>query len=155
MNIGDKIPDITFDTTNHNKKKLSDYRGKWLVLYFYPKDSTPGCTLEGHQFRDAYQSFKELNAEILGVSKDSLESHERFKCKHHFPFELITDPEGLLCQQFDVINIKKFFGKEIKGIQRSTFLIDPEGFLREAWRKVKVLGHGASVLSRLKQLQHA
>ena len=154
MKIGDPLPPLTFHATNGLSKKLNDYQGKWLVLYFYPKDSTPGCTLEGRQFRDHYPEFQRLNTEIFGISRDSRESHERFKCKQQFPFELISDSDETWCQLFDVIKTKSFFGKQLVGIQRSTFIIDPNSTLRHEWRKVSVLGHVADVLATLEKLQN-
>ena len=153
MKIGDQLPPIKFHASNDLIKQFSDYQGKWLVLYFYPKDSTPGCTIEGQQFRDAYPEFQALNTEIFGISRDSLQSHERFKCKQQFPFELISDSDEALCQLFDVIKAKSFFGKQIRGIQRSTFIIDPNGVVCHEWRKVSILGHVAEVLATIKSLQ--
>jgi thioredoxin-dependent peroxiredoxin len=131
---------------------LSAYQGQYLVLYFYPKDSTPGCTLEGQAFRDNYAKFKDLNTEILGVSRDSLKSHENFKCKQEFPFELISDADESLCAAFDVIKMKNMYGKQVRGIERSTFLIDPEGKVVKEWRKVSVKGHCDEVLATLQAL---
>jgi thioredoxin-dependent peroxiredoxin len=131
---------------------LADYQGKYLILYFYPKDSTPGCTLEGQDFRDNYAKFKALNAEILGVSRDSLKSHDNFKCKQEFPFELISDTDETLCKAFDVIKMKNMYGKQVLGIERSTFLIDPEGNVAKEWRKVSVKGHCEQVLAALKEI---
>jgi thioredoxin-dependent peroxiredoxin len=131
---------------------LADYKGKYLILYFYPKDSTPGCTLEGQDFRDNYAKFKALNAEILGVSRDSLKSHDNFKCKQEFPFELISDTDETLCKAFDVIKMKNMYGKQVLGIERSTFLIDPEGNVAKEWRKVSVKGHCEQVLAALKEI---
>ncbi|WP_133129913.1 peroxiredoxin [Legionella yabuuchiae] len=152
MNVGDKIPPYEFEATNEVQSSLDAYRGNWLVLYFYPKDSTPGCTLESQEFRDHYSEFKKNNAEILGVSRDSLKSHERFKTKQELPFELISDQDEALCQAFGVIKMKSMYGKQVRGIERSTFLIDPEGNVRHEWRKVSVKGHVAEVLSELKAL---
>ena len=124
-------------------------RANILVLYFYPKDSTPGCTQEGQDFRDNYAKFKALNAEILGVSRDSMKSHENFKCKQEFPFELISDTDEALCKAFDVIKMKNMYGKQVQGIERSTFLIDPDGKIVKEWRKVSVKGHCEAVLAAL------
>ncbi|WED43056.1 peroxiredoxin [Legionella cardiaca] len=154
MNVGDKLADIEFTATNGLQGKLSDYHGKWLILYFYPKDSTPGCTLEGQDFRDYYPQLQKLHAEVLGISRDSLKSHENFKCKQEFPFELISDKDEVLCQQFDVIKMKSMYGKQVRGIERSTFLIDPQGVLRREWRKVSVKNHVAEVIKTLQELQH-
>lgn len=153
MIIGDVVPEVEFRATGSIQGTLADYRGKWIVLYFYPKDATPGCTVEGRDFRDASASFQALNAVIFGVSRDSLESHERFKGKFEFPFELISDADEHLCQLFDVIKMKSMYGKKMLGIERSTFLIDPEGRLRHEWRRVRVVGHVDAVLATLKSLQ--
>ncbi|MFA5958973.1 MAG: peroxiredoxin [Tatlockia sp.] len=149
MNLGDKITDSAFKTTHNPCAHFSDFAGKWLILYFYPKDATPGCTLEGQDFRDAYAEIRALNAEVLGVSRDSLTSHEKFKCNQSFPFELVSDDEEHLCQLFDVIKMKNLYGKQVRGIERSTFLIDPEGVLRKEWRKVTVKGHVLEVIDAL------
>lgn len=150
MNTGDLISDFAFTATSGLNARLSDYRGQYVVLYFYPKDSTPGCTTEGQDFRDAYPQFQKLNTQIFGVSRDSLKSHENFKSKQNFPFELISDPEEVLCQLFDVIKMKSMYGKQVRGIERSTFLIDPQGKLINEWHKVNVKGHVEQVLSALK-----
>ena len=133
MKLGDQLPSLEFHATNGLIKNLKDYKDQWLVLYFYPKDGTPGCTMEGRQFRNHYSEFQALNTEIFGVSRDTQESHERFKCKQNFPFELISDTDETLCQWFDVITTKSFFGKQLRGIQRSTFLIAPDGILAHEW----------------------
>jgi peroxiredoxin Q/BCP len=125
---------------------LSDHRGHPVVLYFYPKDNTPGCTTEGEQFRDLYEQFTKAGAVIVGVSRDSLKSHENFKTKMAFPFDLIADTDEKLCAQFDVIKMKNMYGKQVRGIERSTFLIDGSGALAQEWRKVKVPGHAQAVL---------
>ncbi|KTC88030.1 MULTISPECIES: peroxiredoxin [Legionella] len=153
MKVGDKLPPQTFSATSDLQSCLSAYKGKWLILYFYPKDATPGCTTEGQEFREAYAKFKMLNAEIFGVSRDSLKSHENFKCTQQFPFELISDKEEILCQLFDVIQMKSMYGKQVRGIERSTFLIDPQGVLRYEWRKVSVKGHVDEVMKTLENLQ--
>lgn len=132
--------------------KLSDLKGKNIVIYFYPKDNTPGCTTEGQNFRDLYPQFQQANTVIFGVSRESLKSHENFKAKQNFPFELISDPDEELCKLFDVIKLKKLYGKEYMGIERSTFLIDKEGVLRQEWRKVKVDGHAEEVLKAAQAL---
>lgn len=139
-------------TGEQNPIKLSDLQGKNVVIYFYPKDNTPGCTTEGQAFKDLYNEFQALNTIILGVSRESLKSHENFKAKQNFPFELISDPDEALCKQFDVIKLKKLYGKEYLGIERSTFLIDSKGVLRKEWRKVKVDGHAEDVLNAIKSL---
>lgn len=132
---------------------LADHAGKWLVLYFYPKDSTPGCTTEGNDFNALLPKFRKLGAEILGVSRDSLKSHRNFCTKQGFRFELVSDPDEKLCRAFDVIKPKKLYGREYVGIERSTFLVDPEGRLVEQWRGVKVPGHAQAVLDALKAAQ--
>jgi peroxiredoxin Q/BCP len=132
---------------------LADYAGKWLVLYFYPKDSTPGCTTEGLDFNALLPTFRKLGAEILGVSRDSLKSHQNFRARQGFDFELASDPDEKLCKAFDVIKPKKLYGREYVGIERSTFLVDPDGVVRQAWRPVKVPGHAQAVLDALKAAQ--
>jgi thioredoxin-dependent peroxiredoxin len=151
VSVGNKIPEFEAKATGGKSVNLSDYRGKFVVLYFYPKDSTPGCTQEGQDFRDNYSKFKALNAEIVGVSRDSLKSHENFKCKQAFPFELISDTDETVCNTFDVIKMKNMYGKQVQGIERSTFLIDPQGLLVREWRKVSVKGHCEQVLSALQE----
>jgi peroxiredoxin Q/BCP len=133
--------------------KLSDFVGKIVVLYFYPKASTPGCTQEGLDFKAAINKFRRHSAVILGASRDSLEAQERFKAKQAFPFELISDPGEALCKLFDVIKLKNMYGKKVRGVERSTFLIDAEGVLRQEWRKVKVKGHVDEVLEAVKALK--
>ncbi|HET8731471.1 MAG TPA: peroxiredoxin [Moraxellaceae bacterium] len=150
--IGDSVPDFRLPATSNKEVLLSALRGWHVVLYFYPKDSTPGCTLEGQVFRDMFNEFKAEKCMILGVSRDSLKSHENFKEKQCFPFELITDANEELCRLFDVIRMKNMYGKMVEGIERSTFLIDKEGVLRAEWRKVKVEGHGQEVLAAVRQL---
>jgi thioredoxin-dependent peroxiredoxin len=150
MNIGESVPDFAFSATNGLHGQLSDYQGKHVVLYFYPKDATPGCTTEGQDFRDAYAQFQALNTILFGISRDSLKSHENFKAKQNFPFELISDQDEQLCQLFDVIKMKSMYGKQVRGIERSTFIIDPQGALIKEWRKVSVKGHVSDVLNALK-----
>ena len=150
--IGKRVPAFTLPATGEKTIKLSDFKGKKLVIYFYPKDSTPGCTTEGQNFRDNYLKFKRAGAEILGVSRDSIASHEKFKAKQAFNFDLISDQEEELCTIFDVIKEKKLYGKKHMGIERSTFLIDEKGVLRHEWRKVKVAGHVEEVLAAVKAL---
>lgn len=140
------VPDFQLPATSGKTFRLSDYLGKNLVLYFYPKDSTPGCTTQGMQFRDAYAEFQKLNTEIFGISRDSLKSHENFKAKFTFPFELLSDTEELACTQFGVMKMKNMYGKQVRGIERSTFIIDKNGKLVKEWRGVKVDGHAAEVL---------
>ena len=129
--------------------KLADFAGRWLVLYFYPKDSTPGCTTEGIEFNALLPKFQELGAEVLGVSRDSLKSHRNFCTKQGFRFRLVSDADEALCQAFDVIKPKKLYGREYVGIERSTFLVDPQGRVVQAWRGVKVPGHAQAVLDAL------
>ncbi len=150
--LGKKVTDIKLAATGEQEIKLSDYQGKNIVLYFYPKDSTPGCTTEGQNFRDSKGKFTRQKTVILGVSRDSIKSHENFIAKQKFNFDLISDANEKLCNQFDVIKEKNMYGKKLMGIERSTFLIDKNGVLREEWRKVKVDGHVDEVLARVKEL---
>ena len=144
--VADFKAEATGDTTVH----LKALRGTKVVIYFYPKDSTPGCTTESQDFRDLHSKFRRQNTVIFGVSRDSLASHEKFKAKHGFPFELISDPDEKLCRKFDVIKEKNLYGRKFMGIERSTFLLDEKGKLRQEWRKVKVKGHAAEVLDAVK-----
>ncbi len=146
------VADFQAQATNGQLVKLSDLKGRQVVIYFYPKDSTPGCTTEGQGFRDQYGAFEAANTLVLGVSRDSLKSHENFKCKQEFPFELVSDKDEALCQLFDVIKLKKLYGKEYLGIDRSTFLLDNSGVLRQEWRSVKVPGHVDAVLAAAQAL---
>ena len=150
--LGKAVKDFTSPSTGGGVFRLSEQRGKKLVLYFYPKDNTPGCTLEGTDFRDRYKEFRKAGAEVLGVSRDSLKSHEGFKAKMRFPFELLSDAEEELCNQFGVIKMKNMYGKKVRGIERSTFVLDGEGRLAREWRGVKVPGHVEEVLSFVKTL---
>ena len=153
VSVGKKVPDFTAPATGEQTISLSQFKGKKnVVLYFYPKDSTPGCTKEGEAFRDHIDEFNQLDTVILGVSKDSMKRHENFKAKYEFPFELLSDEDEQLCQLFDVIKLKKNYGREYMGIERSTFLIDKEGVLRKEWRKVKVKGHVEEVLEAVKEI---
>ncbi|MFU8836884.1 MAG: peroxiredoxin [Thiohalomonadaceae bacterium] len=152
VSLNEKVPDFSLPATGDQQLSLKDFKGKNLVIYFYPKDSTPGCTTEGQNFRDHHDAFTALNTVILGVSRDSIKSHENFKAKQDFPFELLSDADETLCQLFDVIKEKNMYGKTVLGIERSTFLIDSQGTLRQAWRKVKVDGHVAEVLAAVKAL---
>ncbi|WP_426416558.1 peroxiredoxin [Aestuariirhabdus sp. LZHN29] len=147
VSIATPIPDFNAQATSDRCISLSGLRGSQVVLYFYPRDSTPGCTTEGQDFRDLHSQFGEANTLIIGISRDSLRAHENFKAKQSFPFELISDSDEALCTAFDVIKMKNMYGKQVRGIERSTFLIDSEGVLRHEWRKVKVKGHAAEVLA--------
>ena len=150
--VGKKVPAFSADATGEQKIRSKDLRGSHVVLYFYPKDSTPGCTLEGQDFRDNHTRFRRAKTVILGVSRDTVASHEKFKAKQSFPFELLADTEEKLCKLFDVIKLKNMYGKKVRGIERSTFLIDKDGVLRQEWRKVKVAGHVEDVLAAVKAL---
>jgi len=152
--IGKPIPDIELLITSGRQVKLSDYRGKHLILYFYPKASTPGCTTEGRDFSSAMDDFTAAGAVILGASRDGIKAQENFKAKQGFPFDLVSDKEEALCKLFDVIKLKKLYGKESFGIERSTFLIDSEGVLRREWRKVKVKDHVTEVLAAVQALNN-
>lgn len=147
------IQDFSLPATSNTVFRLSEKTGKVVVIYFYPKDSTPGCTTEGQDFRDLHEQFAAAETLVFGVSRDSLKSHENFKGKQCFPFELISDSDETLCQLFQVIKPKKLYGKEYIGIERSTFLIDKQGVLRQEWRGVKVPGHAAAVLQAAQLLQ--
>jgi peroxiredoxin Q/BCP len=138
--------------TSDKTFRLSDYQGRNLVLYFYPKDSTPGCTTEGQEFRDAYAAFQAADTDIVGVSRDGLKAHENFKARQSFPFELLSDKEETVCNLFGVIKMKNMYGRQVRGIERSTFLIDKTGTLRQEWRKVRVKGHVAAVLEAVQSL---
>ncbi|MCY1394270.1 Peroxiredoxin Bcp [compost metagenome] len=152
VELDQAIADFQAQATSGQTVSLSDLKGRQVVLYFYPKDSTPGCTTEGQGFRDQYEAFKAANTEVFGVSRDGLKSHENFKCKQAFPFELISDKDETLCRLFDVIKLKKLYGKEYMGVDRSTFLIDKDGVLRQQWRGVKVPGHVDAVLEQARAL---
>jgi thioredoxin-dependent peroxiredoxin len=149
------VADFQAEATSGQTIKLSALKGQQVVIYFYPKDSTPGCTTEGQGFRDQFSAFQAANTLIFGVSRDSLKSHENFKCKQEFPFELISDKDEAVCQLFDVIKLKKLYGKEYLGVDRSTFLIDKDGVLRQEWRGVKVPGHVDAVLAAAQALHKA
>jgi peroxiredoxin Q/BCP len=152
VSIGKKVAEFSVPATGDKTLSLSDFKDKNLVIYFYPKDSTPGCTLEGQNFRDLYAEFQDANTEILGVSRDSLKRHDNFKAKQCFPFDLLSDEDEALCQLFDVIHEKNMYGRKVMGIVRSTFLIDGAGVLRAEWRKVRVKGHVEEVLEAAKAL---
>lgn len=150
--INKTVPDFSAPMTGDQTFRLSDYKGKNLVLYFYPKDNTPGCTTEGMQFRDLHPQYRQANAEIFGISRDSIRSHEGFKAKLGMPFELISDPDETLCIMFNVMKTKSMYGKQVRGIERSTFVIDAAGKLVKEWRGVKVPGHVDEVLEFVKAL---
>jgi len=147
----EKIADFTSPATGGDFK-LSAHKGHPVVIYFYPKDNTPGCTMEGAQFRDLHKKFEKVGAVVVGVSRDSLKSHENFKTKMRFPFELISDEDEKLCKQFGVMKMKNMYGRKVRGIERSTFLIGPDGKLRREWRGVKVPRHGEEVLAAVQAL---
>lgn len=150
--LNQTVPDFELPATSGHQFKSSIYLGKNLIVYFYPKDSTPGCTTQGMQFRDFYSEFQAVNTEIVGISRDSLKSHENFKAKFSFPFELLSDTDELACNLFDVIKMKNMYGKQVRGIERSTFVIDKNGVLIKEWRKVKVNGHVEEVLSFIQSI---
>jgi len=150
--IDQTTAEFSLPATGAKTVSLSDFRSQILVLYFYPKDSTPGCTTEAQQFRDLYPDFLEAGAQVLGVSRDSVRSHENFKLKQELPFDLLSDADEQLCTQFSVIKMKSMYGKQVHGIERSTFVIDAEGVLRREWRGVKVPGHAQEVLDFVKTL---
>ena len=151
MAVAKKVADFSAPSTG-GTFKLSELRGRAVVLYFYPKDSTPGCTLEGSQFRDLHRKFQKAGAVVVGVSRDSLKSHDNFKAKMGFPFELVSDADEKLCGQFGVIKMKNMYGRQVRGIERSTFVIDAKGALVREWRGVKVPGHAEEVLEFVKTL---
>ena len=150
--IGKNLPDFSSTATSGQTVTPASLKGKAAVIYFYPKDNTPGCTQEGQDFRDHYEEFQKLNADIYGVSRDSLKAHENFRAKFEFPFDLISDPDETLCKLFDVIKLKKIYGKESLGVERSTFLIDSKGMLIREWRKVNVKGHVEEVLAAAREI---
>ena len=151
--INTLVDDFTLAATSGLTFRLSDFREKAnVILYFYPRDSTPGCTTEGQDFRDAYPQLQAANTVVFGISRDGLKSHENFKAKQAFPFELLADVEETACQRFDVIKLKNLYGKQVRGIERSTFLIDKQGILRHEWRKVSVKNHVAAVLTAAQAL---
>lgn len=149
IDTGDRIPDLPLTLTSGTPCSLGQFAGKWLVLYFYPKDATPGCTSEGQAFNALLPEFRRNGAEVLGVSKDSVKSHQNFRAKQGFDFDLVSDADGRLCEAFGVIQPKKLYGREFLGIVRSTFLIDPAGVVRRKWQPVKVPGHAQAVLDAL------
>ncbi len=152
LEIGKPAPVFENPATGDQTISLASLKGKNVVLYFYPKDSTPGCTTEGQNFRDSYEAFQDADTEILGVSRDSVRSHENFKAKQDFPFHLLSDKEETLCKAYDVIKEKNMYGRKSMGIERSTFVIDKQGNLAREWRKVRVKGHVDEVLEFVKSL---
>ncbi len=150
--LGKPVPDFSLPSTGGSTFQLSSQRGRKLVLYFYPKDNTPGCTTEGAEFRDAHKAFRRADCEVFGISRDSLASHERFKEKMKFPFELLSDPDEAVCERFGVMKLKSMYGKQVRGIERSTFVVDEHGVLAHEWRGVKVPGHVQEVLNFVKAL---
>ena len=151
--LGKKAPDFELAATGDKRVRLSTLKGRAVVLYFYPKDDTPGCTLEGKDFRDLHPRFTRLGAVILGVSRDTLPSHARFCSKYAFPFDLLSDTDEMVCKLYGVIKMKNMYGRKVRGIERSTFLIGTDGKLEREWRKVKVVGHASAVLEALKSPQ--
>ncbi|MEO8444641.1 MAG: peroxiredoxin [Gammaproteobacteria bacterium] len=152
ITLGKTVPNFSLPATGDKTIDLKGLRGSNVVVYFYPRDSTPGCTTEGCDFGSLHQKFRRLKTVILGVSRDSLASHEKFKAKFEFPFDLLADGDETLCTLFDVIKEKNMYGKKVLGVERSTFLIDTEGKLRAEWRKVSVKGHAAAVLAAVAEL---
>ena len=152
VKLGKKVPDFTATATNDSVFSLSENMGKNIVIYFYPKDNTPGCTKEGEDFRDQFEEFISNNTVVVGVSRDSVKSHDKFICKYNFPFDLIADEDETVCQLFDVIKEKNMYGRKYMGIERSTFLINTNGILVDEWRKVKVKGHVEEVLEALNNI---
>ena len=148
--LGKPVPDFSLASTGGSTFKLSGTRGRKVVLYFYPKDNTPGCTQQGSDFRDAFNAFQKAGVQIYGISRDSLKSHESFKAKMKFPFELLSDPDEAVCERFGVMKIKNMYGRKVRGIERSTFVIDEKGVLSREWRGVKVPGHVQEVLNFVK-----
>lgn len=153
IQLGQPVPDFECTATGDRTIRLSELRGRNVVLFFYPKASTPGCTQEGQDFRDASASFEALNTVIIGASRDGLRAQENFKAKHAFPFDLLADQDETVCRLFDVIKQKNMYGRQVMGIERSTFLIDTNGILRHEWRKVKVKGHATAVLEAVGELE--
>jgi peroxiredoxin Q/BCP len=149
LTVGKVVPNFSLPATGDQTIELKDLRGRNVVVYFYPKDSTPGCTTESCDFGALHETFRKKNTVILGVSRDSLASHEKFRAKFEFPFDLLSDADEKLCKLFDVIREKNMYGKKVFGIERSTFLIDPDGKLQREWRKVRVDGHAAEVLEAI------
>lgn len=152
LEANDRAPDFKAPATGDQTLRLADYAGRTLILYFYPRDNTPGCTQEGEAFRDLYSDFQDANADIVGVSRDSLRKHDNFRRKHEFPFHLISDADETICHDYGVLKEKNMYGRVHIGIERSTFLIDGEGVVRQIWRGVKVCGHAEQVLAAVQAL---
>jgi len=150
--LGKPVPDFSLPSTGNSTFSLSSARGSKLVLYFYPKDNTPGCTQQGSDFRDRYKEFQRAGCAVLGISRDPMKSHESFKAKMKFPFELLSDPDETVCEQFGVMKLKNMYGRKVRGIERSTFVVDAKGVLAREWRGVKVPGHIEEVLNFVKAL---
>ena len=150
--VGKKCPAFKADATNDQIVENASFKGMNVVIYFYPKDSTPGCTTEGQNFRDLYEEFQANNTEIIGVSRESIKSHENFKEKQSFPFELLSDPDEKVCKAYDVMKLKSMYGREYIGVDRSTFIIDANSKLVKEWRGVKVKGHADEVLNFIQNL---
>lgn len=149
---GKKCPKFSAEATSEQVISNQTYKDKNVVIYFYPKDSTPGCTTEGQEFRDNYKKFKKYNTEILGVSRESIKSHENFKSKQNFPFELLSDPDEKVCKAFDVMKMKSMYGRQYMGVDRSTFIVNHQGKIIKEWRSVKVKGHVQEVLETVEKL---
>jgi|TARA_X000000368_G_C23021284_1_gene708119 peroxiredoxin Q/BCP len=149
---GKKCPKFSAEATSEQVISNQTYKDKNVVIYFYPKDSTPGCTTEGQEFRDNYKKFKKYNTEILGVSRESIKSHENFKSKQNFPFELLSDPDEKVCKAFDVMKMKSMYGRQYMGVDRSTFIVNDQGKIIKEWRSVKVKGHVQEVLETVEKL---
>ena len=152
IEVEQTCPEFNFESTSVDFTSLNQLSGKNIVFYFYPRDNTPGCTQETEEFRDSYTDFKALNCEVVGISRDTLKSHDKFKDKLSLPFELVADPSEEICHLFSTIKDKNMFGKKVKGIERSTFIIDMNGTIRHIWRKVKVDGHVGEVLAKVKEI---
>jgi len=152
LETGDQAPAFDLPANGGDNLQLADFRGKWVALYFYPKDMTPGCTTESQDFRDLFSDFTRQNTTIVGVSRDSVRRHDKFVAKHDLPFPLVSDESGTMCEDYGVWKLKKLYGREYMGIERSTFLIDPMGIIRHIWPKVKVKGHADDVLRTLQEL---
>ena len=152
VSVGKRVKNFTLPATGDQDLSLQDFSGRNLVIFFYPKDNTPGCTREGQDFRDLYEKFTATGADLLGVSRDSVRTHDNYRNKHGFPFHLLSDKDEALCQQFDVIREKKLYGRTYMGIVRSTFLLGPDGVLLREWRNIKVPGHAQAVLEAVQEL---